>query len=146
MRSMLRYGLGVAVRGGVAATISLMLLVAGVLYTSGCVPPPPPPPPAPSFLDQEKSMMDSWIGHTKPELLRAWGPPSSVSSDGQGGEILIFNRSMSFPLAPGTAQSDGLGGVLFTLPQNPVVTRSRMFYVNSSGKIYHWLASGRLGP
>ena len=37
MRSMLRYGLGVAVRGGVAATISLMLLVAGVLYTSGCV-------------------------------------------------------------------------------------------------------------
>lgn len=98
-----------------------------------------------SFAQKEKTTMDSWLGHSKAELLQSWGPPTKVDSDGQGGEILTYDKSVALTQTPGTVYNNGYGGINYTRPQNNVVTRSRMFYVNQQGKIYHWLAQGRQG-
>ena len=37
-----------------------------------------------------QSVMNSWLGHHQSDLIRSWGPPSSVASDGAGGTILIY--------------------------------------------------------
>ncbi len=70
-------------------------------------------------------MMNSWMGATKSQLLSVWGPPDRVTSDGQDGEILVYDK---------TASMNGL-----------VLTRSRCFYFNKEGKIYYWLCKGRQG-
>lgn len=98
-----------------------------------------------SFAQKEKTMMDSWLGHTKAELLQSWGPPTKTDSDGQGGEILTYDKTVTLGQTPGTVYGNGNGGINYTRPNNNVVTRSRMFYVNQQGKIYHWLAQGRQG-
>jgi hypothetical protein len=97
------------------------------------------------FQDKEKEVMDSWLGLTKQELIMAWGPPSKTASDAQGGEILIYDRTVTFPLLPGQIQPSPLGGTQYTTPQSLTVTRSRMFYISNEGIIYHWLIQGRPG-
>jgi len=71
--------------------------------------------------------MDSWIGGTKAELIRKWGPPERITSDGSSGEILIYEFPIIFPEPYGT------------------IIRSRMFYVNKDGKIYQYMCKGRMG-
>jgi len=34
--------------------------------------------------------MQSWVGHSEPEVIQAWGPANSISPDGAGGHILIY--------------------------------------------------------
>ena len=97
-----------------------------------------------NFADQEKTTMDSWIGHTKAELIRTWGPPKSISTDGQGGEIYVYDTSVNFGQTPGQVYTQN-SNVYYTNPQSNVVTRSRMFYINKSGVIYTWLSQGRQG-
>ena len=77
------------------------------------------------FSTTEKETMDSWLGSSKVSLLQSWGPPIRTTSDGQGGEILVYERTASF---------NGM-----------VLTRQRNFYVNKDGKIYHYLCQGRQG-
>lgn len=50
------------------------------------------------FQDNEKPAMDSWLGHMKQKLIMAWGPPTKTAPDAQGGEILIYDRTVIFPL------------------------------------------------
>ena len=97
------------------------------------------------FQDKEKAAMDSWLGLTKQELIMAWGPPTKTALDAQGGEILIYDRTVTFPLLPGQIQPSPFGGTQYTTPQSLTVTRSRMFYISNEGKIYHWLIQGRPG-
>ncbi len=40
--------------------------------------------------EKTKIEMNSWLKHHKSELIRSWGPPTRYDSDGQGGEILIY--------------------------------------------------------
>jgi hypothetical protein len=94
--------------------------------------------------DQERATMQSWVGHNKSELIGTWGPPQKVSTDGQGGEIYIYDTTMNFGQSSGQVYSQN-NKIYYTNPQSRVVTRSRMFYINKSGVIYSWLCQGRQG-
>jgi len=85
--------------------------------------------------------MSSWVGSTKGDLYQSWGPPSRVTDDGQGGEILIYESSVRLAQQPGTITSN-YGQINYTTPQNNGYVRSRMFYVNKEGKIYNWRWQG----
>jgi len=69
---------------------------------------------------------------TKQSLLSLNGPPTSTSTDGNGGEILVYEE-----LKRGYTESTGY----------ITVVHKTMFYVNSSGIIYDWLykKESRLG-
>ncbi len=96
--------------------------------------------------EAEKKAMDSWMGSTKAQLIQQWGPPTKTTDDGQGGEILIYDRTVTFPQIPGQVYNQPYNpNLYYTTPQNRAVTRSRMFYVNKNGIIYHWLCQGREG-
>ncbi len=41
-----------------------------------------------------KKVMNSWLGHSKHDVIMGWGPPSKVSSDGNGGKCLLFSPSI----------------------------------------------------
>ena len=56
-----------------------------------------------------------------------WGPPARVASDGSNGEILIY-----------AAMDGGYGGTTYW--------RYRMFYVNNTGTVYHWLVQEAYVP
>lgn len=85
--------------------------------------------------------MDSYVGHTKQELYQSMGPPTRITSDGGGGEIIIYETYVRLQQTPGQVYGDD-GQVTYTTPQNNGYTRSRMFYVNSKGIIYSWRWSG----
>lgn len=91
---------------------------------------------------KEQIMMDSWMNQHKSELLKVWGIPTRTSDDGQGGEILAYERTKVFPQM-GVA-SVHYNNVYSTRTQN-VVTRIRSFYVNKDGIVYSWLCNGRVG-
>lgn len=59
----------------------------------------------------------SWKGNTKQELIKSWGPPTKTSSDGSGGEILTYIRTMQFSFG-------------YYIGNNH-------FYIDKTGKIYH---------
>jgi len=99
-----------------------------------------------NWQEEEKEVMNSWVGASKAQLIQSWGPPNRTTDDGQGGEILIYDRTVTFPQMPGTVYSQPYGNNLYyTAPQSTTITRSRMFYVDKNGKIYHWMCQGRQG-
>ena len=61
--------------------------------------------------------MDSWVGHSKQEIVMNWGPPARTASDGSDGEILIYASTY----------------------WGPTSWKYTMFYLNSSHTVYHWL-------
>lgn len=81
-------------------------------------------------------IMASWVGRTKAELYQSWGSPSSKTDDGQGGEILIYAATVNLGQTPGQIYNNPDGSVRYITPQNNSYSRTRMFYVNSSGIIY----------
>lgn len=69
----------------------------------------------------QKTIMNSWLGNTKHDLIMSWGPPSTTTSDGNGGQILIYAKRDLY------------------MPQTGVTWwQYKMLYVNSENKIYHW--------
>jgi hypothetical protein len=87
-------------------------------------------------------MLNSWLGHDKAELYRSWGPPTRVTEDGAGGEILIYEEGVYTGQVPGQAYRNAYGGMSYTNPQATGYNRVRMFYVDKAGKIYMWKAKG----
>jgi len=77
--------------------------------------------------------MDLWVGHHKSELILSWGPPTRVTSDGKGGEILIYEYERYFGQNPGQVYRDGS----YTAPTPIRYTAYRMFYVDKAGYIYN---------
>ena len=94
---------------------------------------------------EEQKMMNTWIGHSKSELLRTWGPAKNISSDGQGGEIYSFEKTMSFGQSAGQVYAGSSNNIYYTNPQNRVATRVYNFFIDKTGKIYTWQLSGRQG-
>jgi hypothetical protein len=68
------------------------------------------------------SVMKTWIGHTKQELLLSWALPTSVFSDGQNGEMWSY-RSYR--------EQNGYRYAVI-----------RQFYINSDGVIYAYSWQG----
>lgn len=77
--------------------------------------------------------MQSWNGHTSQDLILQWGPPSRTTTDGAGGEVLVYEfwRPVNRAFVPyaGWVQTGGYTAV-------------RSFYVNASGVIYNWRWQG----
>ncbi len=81
-----------------------------------------------------RKVMDSWIGASKQQLYMKWGPPTKTASDGGGGEILVYSEQGYNPGIPnyGVAPS--------------TYWDNKYFYVNSEGKIYHWMTKSEQIP
>jgi hypothetical protein len=107
-----------------------------LLFTSGCA--------VTSITDTEKTVMASWMGSTKADLIQKWGPPTKIFSDGSGGEIYSYEVTINLGQTAGSVYGSGRS-LYYTSPQSRVVTRSRMFYINTSGVLYSWLCQGREG-
>ena len=66
--------------------------------------------------------MDSWLGSSTQTLIKEWGAPSRVTTDGDGGEVLVYERSTYLSYYKVT---------YYTI---------RMFYAHADGIIYFWKA------
>jgi hypothetical protein len=76
--------------------------------------------------DKTRKAMDSWLGSTKQSLILEWGAPNRVTSDGDGGEVLVYERQT------------------YNGYYHITIYAIRMFYVHADGIIYHWKSeSGR---
>lgn len=100
----------------------LLLMVAVVAFPNG--------------KKKEKQIMDSWLGSTKHALIIEWGPPQQTTSDGDGGEVLIYCTRVYIP-----ATNYGMGLVSAT-----DYYKNRMFYIHSNGVIYSWRTSATSNP
>ena len=79
-----------------------------------------------------KNTLDPWLGSTKKELILSWGPPIRTDSDGGTGEILVYAEQGDYP---------GAGSI----PPH-TFWEYKYMYVDSTGKIYHWLRKATRVP
>lgn len=113
--------------------ITLFAIVSFLLLVQGCV--------------STQEIMNSWLGHHQSDLIASWGPPTRTASDGKGGSILIYEQFVDLGQSPGEVRWDwgkdfwgkDSGGITYKEPQQHGYVRTRMFYVNERGYIYHWL-------
>ena len=77
-----------------------------------------------SSCTSQREIMDSWLNHSKQELVMSWGPPSRVYDNSPNGEVLIWAQQGYMP---------GFGG-------NPGITfwDYKYMYIDNNGKIYSW--------
>ena len=121
-------------------SVAFLLLI--VFVFSSCGPP-------------TAEIMNSWKGHHVSRLIRSWGPPQQVTTDGAGGRIYIWTTDVNIPLTK--AKSKTKGTVTYnpyldeyaikskTTYTDPIVIEGqkvRMFWVNKNRIIYHWRAKG----
>ena len=125
---------------GILYKLKLLLFFALILFTidsSGCTP----------KTDHFKKtstinrIMDTWVGHYQSELTANWGPPTKITSDGKGGNIIIYE---SLKGTWGDVKDKRIvGGTHYpTSPGQPGYAATRIFYVNEKGIIYSWKWSG----
>lgn len=51
---------------------------------------------------KQNAIMESWKGAHITRLIRSWGPPQEIVSDGGSGKIYIWTRRVNIRLAPGS--------------------------------------------
>jgi hypothetical protein len=109
-------------------------------------------------------LMSSWMGKDANDLIAAWGPPNQTMSDGNGGQIFVYDQSRTVSLpgssvtttnfnantngnvyaTPGyanyNANTNGSANTYTTYnpPTQININRQRLFWVNSSGTLYRW--------
>ena len=88
------------------------------------------------------TVMQAWVGHHQGDLIQSWGPPTRTTSDGRGGEILVYEYDRNMGQIPGRAVRNYDGSVSYTSPQSNGYVASRMFWVNKEGIIYTWQWKG----
>ena len=49
-----------------------------------------------AFDAKEDAVFNKWLNHSKSQLVRSWGQPDSVHTDGKGGEILIYKEGIDY--------------------------------------------------
>lgn len=100
-------------------------------------------------------IMNSWKGAHVSRLIRSWGPPQHVTTDGAGGKIYIWKKNIDITLADAKAKTKGTITYSPYLDEytidskttytDPVVLEGekvRMFWVDRDGIIYTWRAEG----
>ncbi|MBS1671330.1 MAG: hypothetical protein JST94_07750 [Bacteroidetes bacterium] len=98
-----------------------------------------------------QKIMNSWIGHTKRDLIMQFGPPSRTADDGANGEIVVYAKQVYIPSMhlSGLATPDANGGV-YTSPGTNTPSQNywqyTMYFINTDGKIYHWLIQRQSVP
>ena len=79
--------------------------------------------------------MSSWIGEEEDELLRSWGLPSEVLSDGQGGRIYIYTYDLARP--PTDLNRSDKDESANTLSEKTTKrSYSRRFFISPEKKVY----------
>lgn len=99
---------------------NFILLIIIIGFINGCI--------------STQKVMDSWVGSTKQNLIMSWGPPARTASDGANGEILVYAKQIYIP---SMTFYNGYGGS--TTSPSQTYWDYKMFWVNSDGKIYHWM-------
>jgi len=84
-----------------------------------------------------KEIMDSWLGHSKVELIESWGPPTSTYNIGNGNEVLTYLQEWQIN---GRTYYDQYNRQQYKAPQTRYC--KKMMYVNKYGKIYMWKTEG----
>lgn len=99
--------------------------------------------------EQVDARMGKCIGFTLSELIVEWGPPAQVLDDGEGGKIVVFDRSSNTTMLGSsytTGSSYGYGTRTYDAttfhnpPQTINIRRSRVFFLNAEGRVirYSW--------
>jgi hypothetical protein len=84
--------------------------------------------PQPTMQD----VVNSWMGSKKSEIIMEWGPPSGgVTSDGKGGEILIYNNMRTIYMKNPYAPSG------FSPTIGKTINNYRQVYCDPNGTIYY---------
>jgi hypothetical protein len=78
---------------------------------------------------KEEAELDMWKGDKKSELIREWGAPRRYEDDGDGGEIMVYEKS---------AIIKDYGEYDHTKVTTRLVTKFTEFFVHADGRIYHW--------
>ena len=101
-------------------------------------------------------VMESWRGHHYSDLVMAWGPPSAVYDDGQGGRMLVYYQARQVT-TPGRVTTTTTGQATiydnmiwsrarsvseFVPPQTYGYTAWRIFRVDRNGRVYSWSWQG----
>ena len=81
-----------------------------------------------------KEVMESWLNHHKSELIKSWGPPHRITTDGQGGEIYIYEASST-----SATTFNNIFGIELDNPITTIntTTEYRQFYIDKDGMIYY---------
>ena len=105
------------------------------------------------------TMMQSWEGHSFPEMISRSGPPQQVFSDGRGGQVLVYTQVRSYTV-PGnattttTVNGSTVGNNIYATATsqtiyNPAMTYQwqvyRIFFIDfidANGRIYRWAWKG----
>lgn len=109
-----------------------LLLLTSVLL-SGCV-----------TAEQVNTRMNKCIGFTLSELIVEWGPPAQVLDDGEGGKIVVFDRSGNVVMPGSSYTAGGYGANTYDSttfhnpPQTINIQRSRTFFMNADGRVYRY--------
>ncbi len=113
--------------------LKLVLLSIIICSLAGCV-----------TSSKMNEVMSSWMGHNVNDLIASWGPPSTVLSDGNGGQILAYDQSRQFVTQGSSSTTvNYIGNMAFanttSSPGSVInIRRSRIFWVDSNGLIYRW--------
>jgi outer membrane biogenesis lipoprotein LolB len=83
---------------------------------------------------QKDAEMAYWMGRNMNDLMGAWGRPSSVMSDGNGGQILIYDWSSQLAMPAPTTMKDDMTEGNAAVP----VQRQRIFWADAKGTLYRW--------
>jgi hypothetical protein len=103
-----------------------IITLALLLFTSpGCL------PSKKAQEQKERDIMDSWLKHHKSELIRSWGPPTRYESDGQGGEILIYETQRT------------MGSVVYNNYYQRTFVQYKEVFADKDGIIYYWRTGSR---
>ena len=111
-------------------TIKFALLFLTLFFFYGC-----------STGEEISKAMNSWVGSHYSDMMLKWGPPTYSTSDGKGGQILVYQYDRNGGSIPGYATKIGKT-IFYTAPQNISYTAERMFWVNADGIIYSWRWKG----
>jgi hypothetical protein len=77
----------------------------------------------------KKSMMNSWLGRSKQDLIQNFGEPAKAASDGRTGQIIVYGAGVSKE------------------KNNTTYYDYKIFYLNHQDKVYDWLLkSGKTPP
>jgi len=81
-------------------------------------------------------VLTSCIGYTKTELYLKLGKPTSVNSDGHGGQIIIYDSTTIIESSPDVVYDKNYTGVSYTTSHNTSYTRGRIFFINADSIVY----------
>ncbi len=78
-------------------------------------------------------VMDEWLGSTEHEVILKVGPPTTTTSDGNEGKVLIYENSTNTTLFLPNFPTPNTGYAV-----SKPITRYVHLYVNKEGIIYSW--------